>query len=293
MPIVKSAAWFLVFCAKCFDVWGRPWHAIQTHLYNKLLAAANQVSYLDIMSRIFDTKFGPTLTKELPASPGVYLFRDDTRKMRTIVRKASELTFEVADSEKEALLRENELIQRHRPMFNVAGAYSFLYPYLGIKPAGDTKTLALCLTTQPDLLVEQGFELFGAYRCREMVRDTYAALRHLLSFMGHEDAAGRRSFGRIPFTCICCFRQTALFVDLELRSYLRGESPELLSSFFTALLERAPARRDAGLIQKDFAVLKDFFHGEAKTLRHAMNQKGIAASWITQVQRDPLFIELK
>ena len=109
-------------------------------------------------ARLFDRKFGAL--GDLPRGPGVYLFRDADgnvlyagkakdlrrrlagyrnatprkahRKMRTLVREAATLEVRPQESEKHALLLENELIRTLRPPFNVDGAFSFLYPALGV-----------------------------------------------------------------------------------------------------------------------------------------------------------------
>ena len=271
------------------------------------------------MKNTFDAKFGPSLIEETPRSPGVYLFYDAAgviiyvgkaanlrrrllsyrragrrkkeRKMRAIVRAASRLVFETCESEKSALLRENMLIQRHRPLFNIAGAYSFLYPFLGIRPGSSgISGFGLCLTTLPERLLAQDFELFGAYRCRMTVKNAFLALESLFSYLGHADHAARRAIGATPFSRITCFRRIDPRLEADLRAFLRGESLNLLDILFAALLEKSPARRDAPIIQADFAALLTFFEKEASALRQAMQGKGLTASMITQAQRDPLFI---
>ena len=110
--------------------------------------------------RQFDRKFGADLLRELPAEPAVYLFKDEDgevlyagkakdirrrlasyrnagrrrahRKMRTLVRVAASLEVRLQPSERQALLVENELIRTLRPRYNVDGAFTFLYPALGV-----------------------------------------------------------------------------------------------------------------------------------------------------------------
>lgn len=110
--------------------------------------------------RLFDRKFGAERLREVPREPGVYLFRDAAgevlyagkardlrrrlagyrnasrrkahRKMRTLVRLAASLEVRPQEGETQALLLENELIRTLRPPYNVDGAFSFLYPALGV-----------------------------------------------------------------------------------------------------------------------------------------------------------------
>src|SRR4051812_18544070 len=97
--------------------------------------------------KIFDRKLGRDFLAQLPNSPGVYRIYDDQgaliyvgkakslrrrlaqyrntkrikkhSKMRSIIRDSACVQWEVCASELEACLRENELIQAHRPKWNV------------------------------------------------------------------------------------------------------------------------------------------------------------------------------
>src|SRR5690606_25512822 len=118
-----------------------------------------------MMKRTFDRKFGPQSLLQIPNSAGVYRFYDDSnsviyvgkaknlrrrlsqyrnarrlkahRRMNQIVREASRVEFEVCQNEKEALLLENRLIQELKPKWNISGAYSFLYPFIGFSAQSD------------------------------------------------------------------------------------------------------------------------------------------------------------
>jgi GIY-YIG catalytic domain len=86
------------------------------------------------------------------------------RKRRALVRLAERIEWQVCASELEASLTEIGLIQALRPRRNVAGAFPFLYPFIGIQIDGaDTR---FCLTTSPQAFA--GFELHGAFRSREI-----------------------------------------------------------------------------------------------------------------------------
>ena len=131
----------------------------------------------------FDRKFGADLVRELPATPAVYLFKDEGgeviyagkaknirrrlqgyrnagrrkahRKMRRLVTQAHSLEVRLQPSERDALLLENELIRTLRPRYNVEGAYSFLYPAIGTAQH-DHQTLLL-FTTQTDAFASPRF----------------------------------------------------------------------------------------------------------------------------------------
>jgi excinuclease ABC subunit C len=271
------------------------------------------------MSQDFDKKWGIDFIRTVPDTAGVYIFRDDTaapiyvgkaknlrrrlsqyrlatakkvhRKMRLIVRKARTLEFQSCTSETEALLLENQLIQKHRPTFNIAGAYAFLYPYLGFKLTAP-RELALCYTTQPETLEAHGFQLFGAFRSRDVVNAAFDALVELFTYIGHDDPGLRTAFGRIAYTRISCFRQIdAEWVGL-LTGLFRGESGDALQQLFTCLLEKPGARRQAETVQLHLKQLRSFFVSEAVRLRSALRQHGRDVSMIPQEERDGIFLAL-
>jgi excinuclease ABC subunit C len=95
--------------------------------------------------------------RALPDAPGLYLFRDSTRKVlyvgkarsirkrvaghfsKTGARGSTDMVPQIADiefiateTEAEALLAEQEFIKRHRPLFNVRLRDDKSYPYIGI-----------------------------------------------------------------------------------------------------------------------------------------------------------------
>src|SRR6185503_11164692 len=104
-----------------------------------------------------------------------------SRKRRALVRSADRIEWQACASELEASLTEIGLIQALRPKRNIAGAFPFLYPFIGIQVDGaDTR---FCLTTSPGAFA--AFELHGAFRSREVTREAFFALMRLLRFVGH------------------------------------------------------------------------------------------------------------
>src|SRR5262249_53578842 len=110
--------------------------------------------------RNFDRKFGAEFIESLPGAPGVYLVYDQHdeliyvgkainlkrrlsqyrnalrrkkyQRMRGIVKDAVRIEIQSAETHLDACLTETRLIQKHRPRWNIVGAYSFLYPLIGI-----------------------------------------------------------------------------------------------------------------------------------------------------------------
>ncbi len=273
------------------------------------------------MNLDFDRKFGRAYLDTVPHLSGVYIFRDENseavyvgkaknlyrrlsqyrlapgrkpyRKMRTIVRASATLEYQICASEKEALLLENQLILKHKPSLNIAGAYSFLYPYLGLK--GDTERphlLTLCYTTSPSVLTGLGFDLFGAFRSRDATSGAYDALAFLLSFLGHHTPSERQQYGDLPYTRIIAFRQMPAGWAADLRSLFRGESKHGLERLVMDLLEKPDARQSGADIQLHLKCLKYFFQREAANLRSALMRLGIEASMIPQEERDRVFLTI-
>jgi excinuclease ABC subunit C len=108
----------------------------------------------------------------LPESPGVYLFKDlkgtivyigkakslRTRvrsysqradekdiKTRTLMSKIADLDYLVTESEKEALILENNLIKKYKPRYNVKIKDDKNYPYLEVndRPPGQQRRFPL------------------------------------------------------------------------------------------------------------------------------------------------------
>ena len=162
--------------------------------------------------RDFDRKFGAEFVESLPGSPGVYLIYDQEneliyvgkaknlkrrlsqyrntirrkkhRRMRGIVKDAARIEIQRAETDFEACITEMTLIQKHRPRWNIVGAYSFLYPLIGVRSANGN--IDFCLTTTPDAVVQQypGFDFHGAFRSRRITGDAFFALMQLLRFIG-------------------------------------------------------------------------------------------------------------
>lgn len=268
--------------------------------------------------RRFDRKFGADFVRELPESPGVYLFKDAEgtvlyagkavnvrrrlagyrttsrrkkhRKMRDLVREAHALEVRVQPSERAALLLENELIRTLRPRYNVDGAYAFLYPAIGTG-AGNGQ-LRLAFTSDPEAWSSLGLRWHGAFRPRQRAREAFDALVALLGRIGHLEprsrlpAAPRRRGTR--WVGVRRLRDDTL---PPLRAFLDGESDALLGLLFAQLLERTGARRDAAAVQEDLTCLRDFYRRDVRRLRAALAATGRAPGFVPQAERDALFIE--
>jgi len=140
----------------------------------------------------------------LPASPGVYLFKDAegnilyvgkaanlrhrvssyfgagqklTPKLNRMVNKVADLEYFVTTSEQEALILELNLIKRHHPRYNVRLKDDKTFPYLKIDTTEDWP--GVYITRR---LEEDGGRYFGPFASAKSVRQTLKLIKGLFPF---------------------------------------------------------------------------------------------------------------
>lgn len=268
------------------------------------------------MTRAFDRRLGDDFLATVPRAPGVYRVLDAAgavvyvgkainlrrrlaqyrhatrrkkhRKMREIVKSAASIAFEPCENELEAELREQALIQELSPRWNVAGAFSFLYPSIGLGERERGHAI-LAFSTAPS--ERSDLDWHGAYRSREITGEAFFAWVRLAARIGHKEKVPQRPRG----TRTWCFeiRRLGSGWRAPWEALLRGESREALSSLVLALLERPGARREAGSVQDDLAAIERFWKHEALKLAHARRVTGDLRWPIPQIDRDALFIRAR
>jgi hypothetical protein len=254
----------------------------------------------------FDKKFWEQFLATVPKSPGVYRFYGKTddvlyvgkakdlrnrlgqyraakrikahRKMNRIVKASTRVEIEQTTNEMEALLLENQLIQELRPRFNVAGAFSFMYPSLGIRRT--EFHLHLVYSTEPKHMQGEGFELFGSYRSRLYTRACFDALVDLFSRLGHRESSPER----LPYTAWRRFRQVPRALDDPLRAFFSGVSPAFLQQVILSLVEKPDACSDAAAVQARVEELRLFYEVEGQRLRVILDAEG--GAYVAQAERD-------
>ena len=268
------------------------------------------------MTRAFDRRLGDDFLETVPRAPGVYRVLDaaDTvvyvgkavnlrrrlsqyrnasrrkkhRKMREIVKSAARIIFEPCGTELDAELREAALIEELRPRWNVAGAFSFLYPSIGLG-VGDRGQLRLAFSTTPTERDDVAWH--GAYRSREIAGGAFFALLRLARMLGHREKAPQRARGMRTW-CFEIRRLDPTWRD-SWSAFLRGESRAALSALIVALLDKPRARRDPAAIQADVDALERFYRHEALKLAEARRRTGETRWPVPQTERDALFIRAR
>ena len=265
----------------------------------------------------FDRKFGEAWLKALPAGPGVYLFKDESgrvlyagkakdvrrrlgsyrnatrrkahRKMRALVCAASSLEVKVQPSERAALLLENELIRTLRPPYNLDGAFSFLYPAIGICRRGGQTLLAF--TTSVDEWQELGLRWYGSFRSRRRALAAFDALIGLLGFLAHPEPRSR--LPRVPRRCgsrLVAFRRLDPDLCEGVGRLLAGESATVVEELSLRLLDKADARETAEQVEADLRRVAAFFRSDLSKLREALRAAGRSDGFVPQSERDALFL---
>jgi excinuclease ABC subunit C len=268
----------------------------------------------------FDRKFGVDFVRELPETPGVYLFKDEAgevlyvgkaknlrrrlgnyrnasrrkahRKMRILVREAHTLETRLERTEADALLLENQLIRQFRPRFNVDGAFDFLYPAFGT--GIHDERLILCFTTEPEEFEALGLVWHGAFRPRRRARDAFDGVVELLGWLGHLEPTNRLPKApRLRGSRLVALRRIPLDMLGPLQAFLNGESEAFLETLCEALLESQSARQSASQIGEDLRFLEDFYRHDLVGLREARLAVGDTRAFIPRDERDGLFIRAR
>jgi excinuclease ABC subunit C len=242
--------------------------------------------------RSFDRKLGAEFLESLPGSPGVYLVYDRQdeliyvgkainlkrrlsqyrnimrrkkhRRMRGIVKEAARIEIQRAETHLDACLTETMLIQQHRPRWNIVGAYSFLYPLIGIR--SENRNIEFCMTTTPEAVIEEfpGFEFHGAFRSRRITGDAFFALMRLLKCVGHINPSNFRN--RIPrYSYIFSFRRLPPEWTGLWASFYKGESALAMEELILRLVDNTAARRRPSKIQEHLDELNRFWKREVLT----------------------------
>ena len=268
--------------------------------------------------RAFDRTFGADFLAGVPTAPGVYRFHDAAggllyvgkaanlrrrlaqyrlagrrkkeRKRRTLVRATARITWEVCGSPLAAALAEIRLIQTLRPPRNVASAYPFLYPFVGLHVEGDETYF--CLTTSPEAFPAIAFH--GAFRSREITREAFYRLVELLRYVGHPVPRHRcRRLGSARHSVVRGFRRLPAGSAAAWAGLLRGESRAALEALALRLVDHAGARARRGEIHEALRSIARFFDEEACALARVRTATGFAAYPVPQLARDLLFTQTR
>jgi GIY-YIG catalytic domain-containing protein len=264
--------------------------------------------------RPFDRKFGAEFLASVPTTPGIYRFfdpegallyvgkaanlrrrlaqyrtagrRKKERKRRALVKAAGTIAWEVSESALAATLTEIRLIQSLRPPQNVASAFPFLYPYVGIHAEGDETYF--CLTTSPAAF--PAFAFHGAFRSRDVTAEAFFSLMRLLRFPGHPVPRHRcRRLGSAPYSHVMGLRRLPAEAPAAWARLFAGVSREPLEALTLELLDHPGARARRAEIHEDLKAVARFFKTEARALARVRAATGYERYPVPQEDRDLIF----
>ncbi len=258
------------------------------------------------------------LPEDIPDLPGVYHFLDESgtviyvgkakrlkrrlaqyksksrkkklKRTRRIAAAAREVRVFVEESHLSACLREVRDIQALKPKFNVTSAFSFMYPFIGLRAVD--RELRFGFTTKSEEL--DGYSLFGAFRSRETTAEAYFSLMRLLSMVGHRSKLAKKERPVSRYTHVHAFRLLPESTAGEWQAFLRGESRGALEGLVLRLLEHKGARSRKTETQDEIDALLRFWECESLPLARAMRAAGYTGPYpVPQAGRDPLFLASK
>ncbi|MFO0750456.1 MAG: nucleotide excision repair endonuclease [Myxococcota bacterium] len=258
----------------------------------------------------------------MPAAPGVYRFFDadgevvyvgkakDLRrrlsqyrnagrgrrdkKPRLIVKDAATFAWQALPTELDASLEELRLIQSLRPRHNVANAFDFLYPFVGLHRAGRAgpdlaPVLYVAAGAVPRVCLPRRLPPARRPRWPSSRSSGSCATwptRSQRRRPAPRSARRARRHRRLPPGAPSALPQTW---DL----FFRGDDDAALGDLSLRLLEKPSARAKAAEIQADLETLRTFYDCEARPLRDAVRHTGFAHWPVPQPERDPLFMRFR
>ncbi len=268
--------------------------------------SAQQLCFLKFERPLLDL-LGVDFFRSAPKQPGVYLFlgegrrvlyvgqsknlrlrlsyyknaqpEREPRKIIRMVHQTRSIELHVCENPAAAQAREVELIQEHRPRFNVQHALSRTYSFFGLRPLPNQIRVRLSL----DQKAETGETLIGAFKNRGLCRRALFALARTLWRERHTP----RSVFDFPMALLDRNRtnEVTLAEEKSIEPLLRGESSDFLLRTQKVLeCEAEPFIKK--LLETDFLTLHEFF--ELAVRMRTLREKLGAGSVLPQEQIDRL-----
>jgi predicted GIY-YIG superfamily endonuclease len=271
-------------------------------------------------------RFGRKFFSEIPENPGVYLMRDSydrivyvgkaknlrrrlrsythrnernsTRKEMRLVHSIHSIEWEILVDEKSALLRENQLLRRLRPFFNVLNTSPHTYLFVHLKP--EEKGIRFHVGMSED---KNYPDIYGAFKGLGVIYRSQKALLRLLWATYHSCRNGfefpgfltnRRRLDHFLFEY-----PADLDPDGQLKLYrglkrlFAGTSKQVLLDLIDGLLLREDLASFMNhLIQEDIDMVLDFFKRCTHKNRRIKQKLKLSTALLPQDQVDDLLIQV-
>lgn len=281
------------------------------------------IPYRNPLAERFDSSFFAAI----PTLPGIYRMRDErenllyvgkAKNLRIRVRsyaraaptsaspkvlrllpKIRTIEWEEHPSEKEALLRENDLLRTHRPPFNVANTQSHTYSFfhLADDEAG-TLRIHLGMTIDPAYA-----DIYGAFKGVGLSLRTYRALVRLLWMEAHANPKAahlpailmnrrRLSEFSVPYAKDLSAIERRIAYR-RLKQFFNGTASTLLRSFTALAKAKSLDTFSRSVIEADLETLKEFHASHAKRNYRVKRETEFKDHLIPQDRLDDLFVIAK
>lgn len=212
-------------------------------------------------------------------------------KVIEMIERAHSIRWEVCASEKEALLREGELLHAVRPPFNTAGAWETQYLFIGTRIEKFRKSgisvLHFQLTSRE---FEEGYKLFGCFKHRPRTKEGYNALLRLIYAASQKKE--RFHFPARITRSSPAYRYSLKIPDAwspPLHRFLTGRSNRFLHLLIEKILENdtIPPYMYPSL-QHDFEKAREFFLIGPRATCRMKTRHGLGATPLSHRKMDRL-----
>lgn len=269
-------------------------------------------------------RLGDAFFDELPRTPGVYKMYSssgqllyvgkaknlrsrlltyrrarpgrESRKTIRLIRMIHAIELEELSSEEKALLRENELIRKHKPGFNHAKKQHEAYYYLYLKKVGTTIVTDLRMHVRE----QEKTYTYGAFKGHVTVRRGLGALLRQLYIIEHEVTRPFELPGRLlkkltpmhyELSAETLLQQKMWLADID--AYLAGRSMNLLFQIVEHARKQQLLEAFIGrLVLKDMEALKFFFDRCARRNFEMLEALELESPLIPQEKLDDYLVRL-
>jgi hypothetical protein len=186
-------------------------------------------------------------------------------------------------SEEAALLRENELLRKERPLFNRVNTRPWSYPYLLLSKRGEQRwSVELC--ARLPTLGESDY-LFGAFKDKRLAREALESCLRLNRILNAESPC--LAFLQRGDLCMKD-REIVSFMD-----FLNGSSSIFLEDLFLRCGQQFEVMNplDRRQCDRDLLVLRDFYERCCRRNATLLSLMGSSASWVNQEDLDDWIVK--
>jgi len=216
-----------------------------------------------------------------------------SERILEMIESVHSIHWDECESEKDALLRETQLLHAIRPPFNVAQTEVEHYLFLGTRESRIPGSLSLDFKLSSyNTLQKEGYQVYGCFNHRRRIKAGYTALLRLVYaalFQKHRFSYPARITRVFPPWIYTCDFPKEWRGALD--RYLSGSNMELLHLLFDCLLnnEFVPTFMRPS-IQEDIETVKVFYQVGPQATFKLKKRHGISDRVLSHEQMDQLIL---